>query len=324
MTRQRPAGHRIISAEVKNRNGSFSPIQPNTVYQLTTNDFMRRGGDGYIVFATNAINPYDTWAVMLDSVVEYIQAPVAEGGLGGTVTAQAYPPGGEGRITKVTPNVQRSRRYNVSQDTFIDGTQPNVNFGGAMTMWAGFNNQMRPTVYAPIPICANVATCIPAYSHVDIAYLYLYMVEGRGFDNWEQSVMEMAANPATTMWDQATATWNSPWTTPGGDIGPAGVAVMAGSGRIGTWLRFDVTASVQAMINGAPNKGFVITSNPNVLVEAPEARYDTRYGFATDRVLGRQQGRLHAGDVPHVHRLIDDQNAYQGAQLSACRSGRKL
>ena len=60
----RPAGHRIISAEVKNPNGSFSPIQPNTVYQLTTNDFLRRGGDGYSLFFTNAINPYDTWAVM--------------------------------------------------------------------------------------------------------------------------------------------------------------------------------------------------------------------------------------------------------------------
>ena len=35
---------------------------------------------------------------LLDSVVEYIQAPEADGGLGGTVTAQAYPPGGEGRI----------------------------------------------------------------------------------------------------------------------------------------------------------------------------------------------------------------------------------
>ena len=158
---------------------------------------------------------------------------------------------------------------------------------------------------------------------VDVAYLYLYMVEGRGFDNWEQSVMEMAANPATTMWDQATATWNSPWTTPGGDIGPAGVAVMAGSGRIGTWLRFDVTASVQAMINGAPNKGFVITSNPNVLVE-PLRLVMTPLRLCDRRVLGRQQGRLHAGDVPHVHRLIDDQNAYQGALLSACRSGRRL
>ena len=287
---QRPAGHRIISVDVKNGDGSFSPINPNEIYTVTTNDFLRRGGDGYIVFRDNAIDPYDTWDVMADSVVEYIQTPEADGGLNGLVTAAAYPREGQGRITKVTPAVQRSRRYNVSQDTFLNGAQPAANFGGASTMWGGFNNQMRPTVYAAIPICDNVATCIPAYSAVDVAYLYLYMVEGRGFDNWNQSVMAMAANPATTTWDQATATWTSPWTTPGGDIGPAGPTVMAGSSRIGTWLRFDVTASVQAMINGTANNGFVITSNPNVMVEAPDAREDTRYGFATNEYWDASKG----------------------------------
>ncbi len=130
-------------------------------------------------------------------------------------------------------------------------------------------------------ICDNVPTCIPAFSPVDAAYLYLYMVEGRGFDNWSQSVMEMSADPLTTTWEQATATWASPWTTPGGDIGPAEAPLTTGSGRIGTWLRFDVTESVQAMIDGAPNNGFVVTSNPNVTMESPDARDDTRYGFAT-------------------------------------------
>lgn len=272
----RPVGNRILSAELENPDGSFSAIEPNTVYQIVTNDFMRRGGDGYSVFFENAIDPYDTWAVMADSVVEYIQQP-----LGGTVSAAAYPEGGEGRITKVTPDVARSRRYNVSQDTFLNGTQPTANFGGNVTMWGGFNDQLRPAVYAPLSICDNVPTCIPAYSPVDAAYLYLYMVEGRGFDNWDQSVMEMAADPLTTMWDQAAATWNSPWTTAGGDIGPAEAPLMTGSGRIGTWLRFDVTDSVQAMIDGAPNYGFVVTSNPDVTIESPEARNDTRYGFAT-------------------------------------------
>ena len=42
----------------------LQPHRANDDLPLTTNDFMRRGGDGYSVFATNAINPYDTWAVM--------------------------------------------------------------------------------------------------------------------------------------------------------------------------------------------------------------------------------------------------------------------
>jgi hypothetical protein len=277
----RPVGQRILSAEVKNPDGSFSPIEPDMVYQLTTNDFMRRGGDGYSVFFENAINPYDTWAVMADSVVEYIQAPEADGGLGGTVTAATYPPGGEGRITKLTPTVARSRRFNVNNDTFINGTQPNALFGSNSGMWVGFNNQLRPVVYAPVQICDDVATCIPPYAPVDSAYLYLYVFEGRGFANWTQSVIEMSAHPATAMWDQATATWNAPWTTPGGDFGPPETTVRVGSGRIGTWVRFDVTDGVQAMINGGANNGFVITSEWDIPVEAPEGRDDARFGFAS-------------------------------------------
>ena len=126
-----PVGGRIVSAEVENPDGSFSPIDPNTVYQVTTNNFMRTGGDGYSVFRDNAINPYDSWAVMADSVVEYIQAPEAEGGLGGTVTTQAYPPGGEGRIV-VTYNPEGN-------------LVPNPGFeqsGGLRGPWAWFSEDV--------------------------------------------------------------------------------------------------------------------------------------------------------------------------------------
>lgn len=278
----RPVGHRIISVDIQNPDGSFSPLDPTAVYQVVTNDFMRRGGDGYSVFFENAINPYDSWAVMADSVVEYIQGDPAGGGLGGVVTADEYPLSGEGRITKVSPTVNRSRRYSAGMDTYVSGTQPNINFGGNVTMWAGFDNQMRPAVYTPIPICDNVGSCIPQYAAVDNAYLYLYIFEGRGFANWDQSVVEMNANPVTAMWDAATATWNSPWTTPGGDLGPAEAPLTIGNGRIGTWARFDVTDGVQAIVNGGPNYGFMITSNWDVVIESPDGRVDARYGFATN------------------------------------------
>ena len=160
---------------------------------VTTNDFMRRGGDGYIVFRDNAIDPYDTWAVMADSVVEYIQArgrrrPERHGD-GGCLSA-----GGEGRITKVTPAVQRSRRLQ-RQPGHLHQRQRSRPPTSAAPRPCGAASTTRCArwCYAPIPICDNVATCIPAYSAVDVAYLYLYMVEGRGFDNWNQSVMEMAA-----------------------------------------------------------------------------------------------------------------------------------
>ncbi len=278
-----PAGHRILSVDIKNPNGTFSPIDPNEIYIVTTNDFMRRGGDGYTVFRDNAIDPYDTWAVMADSVMEYIETAEANGGLNGVVTAAMYPRGGEGRITLRSADVNRSRRFNVSQDTFVDASRPAWNFGSAQTMWLGFNDQMRPAVQAPFPICDNVNTCIPSNAHVDVAYLYLYVFEGRGFSNWSQSVMYVSAHPINTMWSQATANWTSPWTNPGGDFGPADSTAQFGSARLDTWLRMDVTDAVAAMVAGnAPNYGFMLTSNPNFPLEAsPEALLSARFAFST-------------------------------------------
>ncbi len=280
---ERPAGSRVLSAEIKNPDGSFSPIDPSAIYTVVTNDFMRRGGDGYTVFRDNAIDPYDSWAVMADSVIEYIEMPAASGGLDGVITEAMYPRGGEGRITLRSANVNRSRRFNVGQDTFIDATRPALNFGNAQTMWVGFNDQMRPIVQTPFPICDNVHTCIPSNAQVDLAYLYLYVFEGRGFANWSQSVMGVSAHSVNSMWDEATANWTTPWASPGGDVGPAMSVTRLGSARINTWLRLDVTNAVTAMVEGnAPNYGFALASDPNNWpAGAPEGLLSARFGFAT-------------------------------------------
>jgi 5'-nucleotidase len=85
----KPAGSRIVSVEVLGTDGAYTPIDPAATYTLVSNDFMRRGGDGYEVFATNAIDAYD-FGKPLDQVLqEYIAAnsPIA--------------PMVEGRITRV-------------------------------------------------------------------------------------------------------------------------------------------------------------------------------------------------------------------------------
>lgn len=53
------AGSRIVSVEVLNDDGSYSPIDEAATYSVATNNFVRNGGDGYEIFATNAIAPYD-------------------------------------------------------------------------------------------------------------------------------------------------------------------------------------------------------------------------------------------------------------------------
>ncbi|HSN74430.1 MAG TPA: family 16 glycosylhydrolase [Anaerolineae bacterium] len=164
------------------------------------------------------------------------------------------------------PTVQRSRRFNIDQDTNINGAQPGVAFGSAQTMWIGFFDQMRPVVHAPI-------AGIPSDAQVDVAYLYLYIVEGRGFTQWSNSVIEsVQAHAVTTPWLSETATWWTPWSLSGGDYGPATGANHIGSGKINTWLRLDVTAAVQDIVNGGANNGFLLTSDDD---------HGVSYGLAT-------------------------------------------
>ncbi|GAB4538412.1 MAG: 5'-nucleotidase C-terminal domain-containing protein [Anaerolineae bacterium] len=85
-----PAGSRIVSVEVQNPDGTYAPLDLNAVYKVAANNFMRGGGDGYSMFAENAIDPYDYGPTLADAVAEYIavQSPV---------TAAV-----EGRITRST------------------------------------------------------------------------------------------------------------------------------------------------------------------------------------------------------------------------------
>ncbi|MFN8375671.1 MAG: 5'-nucleotidase C-terminal domain-containing protein [Anaerolineae bacterium] len=73
------AGSRIVSVEVLGADGEYAAIDPAATYTLVSNDFMRRGGDSYSVFADNAINPYDFGRPLNDVVVDYLVAnnPVA-------------------------------------------------------------------------------------------------------------------------------------------------------------------------------------------------------------------------------------------------------
>lgn len=187
-------------------------------------------------------------------------------------------------VTVGEPEVMRSRRYNVSMDTFLDATQPGVNFGAASTMWVGYEDQMRPVVWADIPVCDDKLTCIPSGSTVDKAYLYLYVTEGRGFADWAQSrIADVSARPVLLPWAEDSATWTAPWHTTGGNLGPALSSTHLGVGKVGTWLRFDVTAHVAAIVAGqAANYGFALTSSdPNWTAKDAGAIRGVRYGLAS-------------------------------------------
>ena len=66
-----PAGSRIVSVEVKKGDG-FEPIDPDAVYSVATNNYMRAGGDGYSIFKTAGMNAYDYGPGLEQVVADYL------------------------------------------------------------------------------------------------------------------------------------------------------------------------------------------------------------------------------------------------------------
>ncbi|MGI9423186.1 MAG: bifunctional metallophosphatase/5'-nucleotidase [Hyphomicrobiaceae bacterium] len=82
------AGSRISDVMVKGASGKFTAIDPQAVYGVVSNNFLRGGGDGYKIFKTNAIKAYDYGPGLEQLVADYI---AAQGG--------SYKPYTDGRIT---------------------------------------------------------------------------------------------------------------------------------------------------------------------------------------------------------------------------------
>ncbi len=65
------AGSRIVSVDVKKGDG-FEPIDPEAVYSVATNNYMRGGGDGYAVFKSGGMNAYDFGPGLEQVVADYL------------------------------------------------------------------------------------------------------------------------------------------------------------------------------------------------------------------------------------------------------------
>jgi 5'-nucleotidase len=71
--RSKPAGSRVTSVEVGDGDG-WAPLDPAADYLAVTNDYMRRGGDGYRVFAEKGRDAYDFGPALDEVVAEYLIA----------------------------------------------------------------------------------------------------------------------------------------------------------------------------------------------------------------------------------------------------------
>lgn len=87
-----PAGSRLVGDVMVQEGDAWVPLDPDKVYGIVTNNFVRNGGDGYTLFAENAEKAYDFGPPLEDVLAEYIAAQGGE-----------YTPYTDGRITDVSP-----------------------------------------------------------------------------------------------------------------------------------------------------------------------------------------------------------------------------
>lgn len=81
-------GKRISNVEVRDAKGKFSPLDPARTYGVVSQNYMRGGGDGYKILATNAIKAYDYGPGLEKVVADYLKA-----------LGKPYVPYTDGRIT---------------------------------------------------------------------------------------------------------------------------------------------------------------------------------------------------------------------------------
>ena len=68
-----PVGSRVVSVEVLNADGEYVPLDTSEIYSVATNDFIRSGGDDFVMLAENAIDPFDFGAPVDVVVADYIR-----------------------------------------------------------------------------------------------------------------------------------------------------------------------------------------------------------------------------------------------------------
>ncbi|SSC67037.1 5'-nucleotidase C-terminal domain-containing protein [Ciceribacter selenitireducens] len=86
--KSKPAGSRVVSVEVK-ESDSFVALDPEKLYGVATNNYMRAGGDGYKIFASAGQNAYDFGPGLETVLADFI------------AKNSPYKPYTDGRITEV-------------------------------------------------------------------------------------------------------------------------------------------------------------------------------------------------------------------------------
>lgn len=69
---RRPAGSRIVTAEILGPDGGFAPVNPEQAYTLATSGYLLKGGDGYSMIKERAKRVYAFGKPIGDALADYI------------------------------------------------------------------------------------------------------------------------------------------------------------------------------------------------------------------------------------------------------------
>lgn len=133
-------------------------------------------------------------------------------------------------------------------DARIHAGMANTNFGAQAHLYVGANDINRSVARF------DLSGINPAYG-IESAKIRVY-VDAFGSTGVKA---DLAATQLTTPWNEATVTWKSPWTVPGGDIVAPSVTVPISKADVGKYLELDVTPWAQAwQANPAANHGVIL------------------------------------------------------------------
>jgi hypothetical protein len=144
-----------------------------------------------------------------------------------------------------------------SDDTYIDLGKAADNFGAETKM------EVRPDNGADRRGLVRFdLSDIPAGATITSATLYLFPID-------EKTGQTTYLYRVTSSWTELTASWNSPWTTPGGDFDPNVAYASYLNQQKNCSLSLDFTSLVQQWVNGTyPNYGLLLfATGPNHTIQ---------------------------------------------------------
>jgi hypothetical protein len=166
-----------------------------------------------------------------------------------------------------------------SDDTYLYHVKPDSNYGGESTIniRPEYNGEMHALLRFDL-------SGIPEGATITSATLYLNgLDENNGHDN---SVYLL-----TTAWDEESATWNYPWSVPGGDFDDQVLLASFEMGQYGCAIPIDLTDLVTGWTNGT-------YENYGILISASGPRSIAHYVSKEDPVNLDQRPRLAITYIP--------------------------